>query len=192
MTHESTGHSPNQLRFAIQPRGITDLTTPPTKGSSELAESRAEEPKCIRDEARDSIAITQRKQKKYTDKKRERKIFNIGDLVLLKYSRFGPGYKSPKQHDHKLAPIAMPLRISERLSPVFYHLDLPAGSRIHDIISIHHLRHYHDSGEDIRPLSIRIEDEKEWEVNKIEDERIKYDRTEFLMRWEEYGDNDRT
>ena len=192
MIHESTGYSPNQLRFAVQPRGIADLAAPPTEGSSELAETWAEELKCIREEARDSLAMAQRKQKKYAGAKKERKVFNVGDLVLLKYKRFGPGYKPPKPHDHKLAPVATPLRISERLSPVSYRLDLPAGSRIHDVVSIHHLRRYRGSGEDIRPLPIMVDDEKQWEVERIEGERIKLGRTEFLIRWKGYGDYDRT
>jgi hypothetical protein len=192
MTHESTGYSPNQLRFAIQPRGIMDLATPPTKGSSEAAESWAEELKCIREEARDSLRMAQRKQKKYADGKKKRKVFNVGDLVLLKYNRFGPGYKPPKRHNHKLAPIASPLRITERLSPISYRLQLPAGSRIHDVISIHHLRRYRGSGEDIRPLPIIIDDEEHWKVDKVEGERIRQGRTEFLVRWEGYGDDDRS
>jgi len=192
MTHESTGFSPNQLRFAVQPRGISDLATPPTKGSSELAESLAEELKCIRDQARDSIAMAQRKQKKYADGKKKRKTFDVGDLVLLKYNRFGPGYKPPKQHNHKLAPVATPLRVIERLSPVSYRLELPAGSRIHDVVSIHHLRRYRGTGEDIRPLPIVVDDEEQWEVEKIEGERVKQGVTEFLIRWKGYGNDDRT
>jgi hypothetical protein len=86
MIHKSTGYSPNQQRFAIQPRGIADLAASPREGSSELAELRAEELKCIREEVRDSMAISQRKQRKYSDRKKERKTFQVVDLVLLKYN----------------------------------------------------------------------------------------------------------
>lgn len=126
---ESTGVSPNELHFAIQPRGLTDLTYPfETYKSSETAENLAEDLRNRRDEARDSIAVAQRKQKRYFDEKRNNKEFNVGDLVLLKLNRFGPGYKPSKPHNYKLAPVSTALRITEKLSPLSYRLTLPKES----------------------------------------------------------------
>ena len=139
MVNEATGFPPNVLRFAVPLRGILDLHALPIQStSSESAEILAENLKNARDDARDSIALAQRKYKKYYDSSRSPKEFNVGDLVLLKYRCFGPGYKPPAEH--KLTPIASPLRIAEKLSPLLYRVDLPRGSRMHDIISIVHLR----------------------------------------------------
>ena len=141
MVNEATGFPPNVLRFAVPLRGISDLHALPIQStSSDSAEILAENLKNSRDDARDSIALAQRKYKKYYDSSCSPKEFNVGDLVLLKYRRFGPGYKPPAEHRHKLAPIASPLRIAEKLSPLSYRVDLPRGSRMHDIISIVHLR----------------------------------------------------
>jgi transposase InsO family protein len=60
----STGFSPNELRFAIKPRGLADLFYP-LEGTSDSAERLAEELKNKRDDARDSITVTQLKQRKY-------------------------------------------------------------------------------------------------------------------------------
>lgn len=169
--HDTTGFSPNDLRFAVKPRGLVDLFYP-LEGTSDSAECLVEDLKNKQDEARDSIAVAQWKQKKYFDGKRQNKEFNVGDLVVLKFNRFGLGYKPPKPHDHKLAPIGTPLRIVKKLSPLSYCLALPDDTRIHDVISIIHLRRYRGSGEGIRPPLIAIDNEEEYEVEHIDGERI--------------------
>ena len=139
--HDTTGFSLNELRFTVKPRGLTDLFYP-LEGTSDSAERLAEDLKNKQDEARDSVAVAQWKQKKYFDGKRQNKEFNVGDLVVLKFNRFGPGYKPPKPHDHKLAPIGTPLHVVEKLSPVSYRLALPDNTKIHDVVSIIHLHRY--------------------------------------------------
>ena len=151
--HEATGETPNTLRFAMPVRGIQDLASP-LPPVSESAEAYAELLKNAGDDARDSIIFAQRKYKKYYDQRRHPKEFNVGDLVLLKYNRFGPGYKAPQAHRHKLAPIFTPLHITEKLSPLSYRLLLPAGSKMHDVVSIVHLRQYKGTGDNIQPLPI--------------------------------------
>jgi Chromo (CHRromatin Organisation MOdifier) domain len=191
LVHESTKYTPNELRFAIPLCGISDLATPP-KISSESAESLADTLKNIRDDARDSMAIAQRKQKKYADQGRSPKEFQVGDLVLLKYTRFGPGYKPLQEHKHKLAPLATPIRIVERLSPVSYRLDLPPGSKIHDVVSVLHLRRYRGDGLDIHPEPVVVDEEEEWEVERIEGERIENGVVKYLIKWKGWGDPYRT
>src|SRR5208282_2110184 len=66
MKHESTDHTPNELRYIIPPRDISDLVVPPHL-NSESAESLVEQLKNVRDDVRDSFAIAQKKQKKYSD-----------------------------------------------------------------------------------------------------------------------------
>ena len=112
MTHESTGCTANELRYIVPPHSISDLVVPPRQ-SSESAESLAEQLKNTRDDARDSLIIAQKKQKKYSDANLTPKVFQVGDLVCLKYNHFGPGYKPPSNHNHKLAPISMSVHILE-------------------------------------------------------------------------------
>jgi hypothetical protein len=50
MKHESTGYTPNELRYIVPPRGISDLASPPRQ-SSEAAETLAEQLKNARDDA---------------------------------------------------------------------------------------------------------------------------------------------
>lgn len=127
-TNSFTGFPLNELRFTVQPRGLADLFYP-IEGASESAERLAEDLKNRQNEVRDSISIAQWKQKRSFDGKRQNKEFSVGDLVVLKFNRFGPGYKPPKPHDHKLAPIGTPLRIAIKVSPLSYCLALPEGTR---------------------------------------------------------------
>jgi len=109
MVHMSTGFTPNELRFALAPRSISDALNPVQASTSEVAEELADDLRNRREEARDSIAAAQRKQKRYTDKYRSGKTFNVGDLVILKYKRFGPGYKPTKEHQSKIGPSGTPI-----------------------------------------------------------------------------------
>jgi Chromo (CHRromatin Organisation MOdifier) domain len=165
----------------------------PLEGESENAERLAEELKNRQDDARDSIAVAQRKQKKYFDQRRKNREFEVGDLVMLKLSRFGPGYKPSKDHDHKLAPLGTPLRIIEKLSPLSYRLALPADARFHDVVSIIHLRKYRGTGEGIRPMPILINEHDEFEVERIDGQRSSIRGVkEYLVKWKGYGDKERT
>lgn len=190
--HESTGYSPNELRLAIPLRGIPDIVLPPSFPSSDAAETLIGELRNRRDEAKDSIRVAQRKQKKYYDSKRTDLLFHPGDLVMLKYNRFGAGYKPPSPHNHKLAPTSTPLRIKERLSPLSYRVDLPPGSSIHDVVSIVHLKKFRGEGSEIRPTPIVVDGAEEWTVESIDGERTRDGCTEYLVRWEGYDERERT
>jgi hypothetical protein len=86
-----------------------------------------------------------------------------------------------------LAPVATPVRVVERLSPVSYRLDLPFGSKIHDVVSVLHLRRYHGEGLDVHPAPIVIDDEEEWEVERIDGERIENGTVKYLVKWKGWG-----
>jgi hypothetical protein len=180
------------LRFVIKPRSLADLMYP-IEGVSDDAEQLAGELKNKQDDARDAIAVAQRKQKRLYDSKRKNKEFEVGDLVVLKFNRFGPGYKPLKPHDNKLGPLGTPLRITEKLSPISYRLALPSNSRIHDVVSIIHLRRYNGVGRDVQPLPIQVDGAEEYEVERIDGQRINSQgMVEFLVKWVGYGDKERT
>ena len=195
----STGFSPNEVRYIVPPRGIMDITTVPAEPInkvSDAAQQLVEDLQNRRDEARDSIALAQARQKKYADANRSEKEYTVGDLVLIRYSRLH-GYKPPKGHRHKLGPLSTPVRITEKLSPLSYRVALPPGSQIHDVLSIVHLKRFHGDGSDIRPLPILVEGEegsREWEfeVESIDGVRKNEGNVEYLVRWKGYGIDDRT
>jgi hypothetical protein len=189
----STGFAPNELRYLMVPRGIVDtLDVSPTLVKSDSAQQLVDDLWNRRDEARDAFAIAQAKQKKWADSKRSAKEYNVSDLVLIKYSKM-KGYKPPKEHGHKLGPLSTPVRVVEKLSPLSYRVDLPAGSKIHDVLSIIHLRRFHGKGDDVRPLPILADDSHpEYEVERIDGKRKTHGSMEFLVKWKGYSPDERT
>jgi len=189
----STNISPNDLRFAVRPQGIPDVLSSNDTHSSESAETLAGDLQNRRSDARDSILAAQRKQKELYDSKRRDFQFKVGDLALLRFHRFGSGYKPPPPHRHKIAPVSTPIRILEKLSPLSYRIQLPVGSRIHDVVSVVHLQHYKGTDtDDIKPMPVQVDGVEEYEVERIEGERKIKGKKEFLVKWKGYGDAERT
>jgi len=189
----TTTFTPNELRYVVPPRSISDvLNAPDDKVAS--VEELMDDLKNKRDEARSAIRLAQEAQKEYIDSKRSDKQFEVGDLVLLKFKRFGLGYKPPKAHGNKLGPTSTPVRIIRKISPLAYKVALPAGSKIHDVVSIIHLKKYGNDTGDVRPLPIEQDGQPVWEVESIEGERTvgKKKIKEYLVKWIEYGDDECT
>jgi len=85
----------------------------------------------------------------------------------------------------------MILRTAIKVSPLSYCLALPEGTRIHNVVSIILLRPYKGSGEGIRPLPVTVDDEDEFEVERIDGERINSQGDpEYLVNG--YADKERT
>ena len=118
-------------------------------------------------------------------KRLTKKQFEVGDYVLLKYNRFGPGYKPLQEHRHKLAPLATSLKIIKKLSPISYQLELPENSRIHDVVASIHLWPFHGSPNK-EPQPIVVDSVEEYEVDRIEGERKVGKESQFLVKWKGY------
>jgi transposase InsO family protein len=195
----STGCTPNELRFSVPPRSIPDVletTDSPNATAEELLQNLQHR----RIEAKTAIAKAQRIQKKYFDQHRKRKDFKEGELAVLKFSRKSIGYKPPKDHSTKLAPLGTPVRIIKKLSPITYKIALPAGSRIHDVVSIAHLKKFGKDTGHLRPLPIRTEVDNdddgeshdEWEVEAIHGHRTYKGKRQYLIKWRGYPDSEST
>ena len=66
-------------------------------------------------------------------------------------------------HSNKLGPTSTTVRIVRKISPLTYKVAFPAGSKIHDVVSIIHLKKYGSDTGDVRPLPIEQEGQPEWE-----------------------------
>ena len=194
----TTNYSPNELRYVIPPKSISDITLDPAITSiNASAEQLCDDLRQRRQDAINSIAKAQKIQKKYVDSKRSDREFEEGELAVLKFSRKTLGYKPPKEHSSKLGPLGTPVRIIKKFSAITYKIALPAGSNIHDVVSIAHLRKFGKDTGDIRPLPIHVESGDngiipEWEVESIKGERIKKGKKEYLVKWKGYSNDEST
>src|SRR5437762_11952771 len=67
------------------------------------------------------------------------------------------------------------------------------GSRIPDVVSVIHLCKFKGAtGDETRPLPVMMDNVEEWEVEKIEGERLLQEAIEFLVKWKDYGAQDCT
>src|SRR5260370_12708091 len=85
-----------------------------------------------------------------------------------------------------------PFLITEKISPVVYHLCLPAKLQMHPVINIEHLTWYnHDEVNQWMKLKDlwMLKGEVKYEVDKILGHRFKQTRKcmEYLVRWKGYG-----
>lgn len=130
-TNVSTGHSPFHLLYGVSPKNFGDLVAKMAVEHSVSAEEMMADLLSRRETAEKAMIRAQAHQKKYFDKKHSELTFAPGELACLKYLRKG-----------KLDPTSQVVTIVGMVSPGAYRIKVPEGSRMHDVISIEHLRKY--------------------------------------------------
>ena len=97
-----------------------------------------------------------------------------------------------------------PFKIKKVLSRLNYELELPSSIHIHPVFHISKLRIYHESerfhfnhpNKESRPPPELIDEEEEWEVEKILDRRERKvgrgKRIEYLIKWKGYPEWENT
>ena len=198
LPHSSTGYSPNFLLMGYSPRTGTEVIDPSVRGVPRvLAHSAAatpfiEELEVHRTRARDALARAQARQARAYNAGRRDEEFEEGDEVLLNPHSLdlvdvqGTGRKLLQRR-------IGPFRVTEKINPVVYRLDLPPEYKLHPVVNIQHLMKYNRAPEDnerptlpdLRELSV----EEEYEVEKIVGHRYNKARRrkEYLVRWKGYG-----
>ena len=131
----STGFSPYSILYASSPRLFGDHALPLLDDVSADGEALASSLRERRLLAGDAMLSAQASQKRYFDSHHSPLIFLPGDWAMLVYS-------GTLKRPHKLAPSGSVVQILEAISPVAYRIRVPPGSRMHDVISIEHLRRY--------------------------------------------------
>ena len=129
----SSGYAPFDRLHGCSPHGFGDLVSRPLAAPrhSVGAEEMAAALTTHRKDAEHAMLRAQELQKKYYDGNHSPISFLPGDLACLHYHRRG-----------KLDPIAQVVQVLEVVSPVSYRIKVPPGSRMHDVVSVEHLRKY--------------------------------------------------
>jgi hypothetical protein len=80
--------------------------------------------------------------------------------------------------------------VREAVGKNAYRLSLPTGWKIHDVVNIERLEKYHARSNDNAcemPGSVLVDEEEEWEVDKILAKRRRKGETQYLVRWLGWG-----
>jgi hypothetical protein len=224
---ESTGQTPFMLNYGVNPRhpdicklvtaecnNIAVSATPSAKqkqGMTAMEHTLRGVPRvpcalAFSQEMQRAIAHTQlrlqaarQRMIQQTDGKRTLEVpFDVGDKVMLSTKNLKLKYGC-----NKLMPrFVGPFTIVKRSSPVAFKLDLPDTVRIHNVFHTSLLKPYkHRDGADIHPKALIVEDQEEYEVEKLMSRRDKTvkstkrkhagkkekKKVEYLVRWKDYG-----
>ena len=149
--------------------------------------------RAVHQQARDAIDAAKTRMMEQQEGKRRVISFKVGQKVWLS----AEGITLDVHRDRpsrKLAPVFYgPYRVTERISPVSYRLDLPASMRIHDVFHVHRLKAATESDFiNRKPRKLPPVKNDYYEVSKIMADRTKYGHTEYLVRWKGYSLNEST
>jgi hypothetical protein len=117
------------------------------------------------------------------NKKRAQIEFKINDKVFLN-ARNIISIKSFKKLNYKYYDS---YTINESINKISYKLNLSSIMKdIHDVFHVSLLKLANDKNDETSS-SIWVKDEKQWEIEKIVDRRIKNNKTSYLIKWLEYS-----
>jgi len=124
----------------------------------------------IQEEAKAALGKAQEEIKKYADRKR-RKVdeYKVGDLVML--STKDLKYQMVRRRTEKLMERFIgPYKIKKIVSTNMVKLELPSTIKIYPVVNVSRIRKYIGQVEGQKreqPALVIIEEEEEWEVERI-------------------------
>ena len=128
----------------------------------------------------ENLSEAQDKQKKYADPHRQDITFQVGDKVLLSTKNIQVDVQKYRPSRKFLPRFIGPFEIIQVVSPTSYKLALPDTMKIHPVFHVSLLKAYKENPEKEFPNrvvqllpSLVVNDELEYEVEKILDKRIK-------------------
>jgi len=85
---------------------------------------------------KDNMAIAQNQRKLYADKGRVERQFEVGDLVYLRLQPYRQSSLKQKGADKLKPRFYGPYSVIRRIGQVAYELELPQGSKIHNVFHV--------------------------------------------------------
>lgn len=183
--HSSTGQTPFFALYGVHPDlpEEADLSTGRNVAASDRVRKIRTARKLMEEEMLHAVA----KQEKYYNMKRNPAEFSVGDQVLLSMKNLRT-WRPSKKLDQRWTG---PFEIINTVGRQAYTLRLPnIYSRLHPTFHVSLLKkaQRRPGEEDPEPQPIVIDDEEEWEVEAILDEREYRGQTKYLVKWLGYPD----
>ena len=184
--YTATKSSPFQVNYGREPRMGFDIRK---KEKNKKAEEFVREMKERHEEARAVLVKSQKEMKRQADRSRkEVEEYRVGDKVLIgmKYFSMELMKRTTKKLTEKFIG---PYVVRKIMSENAVELELLALLRIHPVVNVRRIVKYREQVEGqkkIPPPSIKVDSEKEYEVEKILDRQERRGKTKYLVKWKEY------
>jgi hypothetical protein len=134
-------------------------------------------------QARESLTKASEDMKRKFDGKRKAPSFGVGDLVLLDGTHITTTKPSKKLSDRRYGPFW----IIEKIRVGAWKLQFPKGwKRIHPVFNESVLTLYKGETDTTRPPAELVDDEEEFEVERILEKRKRQGQSEWLVKWKGY------
>jgi len=155
------------------------------KGKYKAVGKFIEKMKKIQEKAKAALGKVQEEMKKFVDRRRkEKEEYRIGDLVLL--STKDLKWQMKGKRSEKLTKRFMgPYKVKRIVSSNAIELELPKSIKIHPVVNVSRVQLYKSQVEGqkkIPPKPVIIEEEEEFEVEKILNKRMVREKKKFLVR----------
>jgi hypothetical protein len=186
--HSSTKHTPFFLEYGRHPL-IPHMIPNPSKNPA--AQDFIAALAIAHEKAKIALEQTTKRMQHSTDKKRRpTPLFQTGDLVYLDTRNIKTGRPSKKLDVKRTGPF----EVLEQINPVAYRIRLPPSWKLHPVFHVSLLRlahideklHPDPIRDDLRPPPDIIDNEEEYEVEKIIDHRGGIRRRQYLVKWRGY------
>ena len=180
--HTATKTSLFQVNYGRELRMGFDIRK---KGKNEKAEEFAKEMKKRHEEARAALVKSQKEMKRQADRSRkETEEYMVGDKVLISTKDFS--MELMKRVTKKLMEkFIRPYVVKKIVSENVVELELLASLRIHLVVNVRRIVKYRKQVEGqkkIPPPPVKIDSEKEYEVEEILDRQERRGKTKYLVK----------
>ena len=165
------------------------------KGKNERAEEFVKEMKERHEKARAALVKSQEEMKRQVDRSREKaEEYRVGDKVLISTKDFSA--ELMKRVTKKLSEKFIGLYVVKKIvSENVVELEFLASLRIHLVVNVRRLVKYREQVEGqkkIPPPSVKVDGEKEYEVEEILDRQERRGKTRYLVKWKGYTAEENT
>lgn len=181
----TTGKVPFHVVYRFEPTMRINIEAATQEGESQLARARMQALEEGIEEMSASWKRAQEQMVKHYNKKHAERTFQEGELVLLSSRHIRIRRASRKLADRYIGPFEVLKKIGKNA----YRLQLPPKyGRIHNTFHVSLLEPFHRRPGYVVPEAIDIDNEEEWEVEKILDMRETRQGKQYLVRWKGFSE----